>query len=154
MSSTCLFCPNSIEFHCGKCHESYCHTCGILKHLNEEMVSHNLDFICEECENCSTDIFCPHCEQYLCIACDQNIHKKAKRAQHIRQKCNPTFKLTNLESIIYLSITYFEENFVHGKVEQGLQKLDATYFGNENKERLYLTFPATKLTPLQANLIN
>eukprot|EP00457_Paulinella_chromatophora_P001537 gb/GEZN01001539.1/.p1 GENE.gb/GEZN01001539.1/~~gb/GEZN01001539.1/.p1 ORF type:complete len:938 (-),score=145.49 gb/GEZN01001539.1/:101-2914(-) len=41
---------------------------------------------CDECEeNKVTDVFCPECDQWMCKECDVLIHKKGRRARHVRR---------------------------------------------------------------------
>lgn len=39
---------------------------------------------CEECENSSAGVRCHECEQSLCAECDDYLHRRGKRRQHIR----------------------------------------------------------------------
>eukprot|EP00808_Paulinella_micropora_P016041 g16520.t1 len=51
-----------------------------------EMGSRGRPKECEECEQLKfIDVFCPECDQWMCSECDALIHKKGKRARHVRQ---------------------------------------------------------------------
>ncbi|KAI3643826.1 hypothetical protein MP228_009990 [Amoeboaphelidium protococcarum] len=41
--------------------------------------------ICNECDEASTEFFCPQCEMYLCVSCTHRIHSGRGTSRHILQ---------------------------------------------------------------------
>ena len=41
---------------------------------------------CEECEINIHAVYCQQCEQHMCDECNNKIHNKGKRAEHLRMQ--------------------------------------------------------------------
>ena len=128
----CSFCPKLQKAFCTQCETSSCLGCMIAKHTSCPENTHEVKYLCQECEEESAAKFCENCDQYLCSECDTRIHNKGKRAQHSKKLLLEETCFDKINNFAYVTSAFLEEylmndasfEVIKSKVENLLQDAD------------------------------
>ena len=69
-------------------HQNLSNSAEILQESDSLLASKSKEVICAECEKHHAGFHCEECGQNLCPKCDKQLHKKGKRANHVRETLN------------------------------------------------------------------